>query len=75
MNPFISYMASRNGRLARIVAGLLLVTWGLFGLHGAAGTVVAVIGVVPLVAGLFDFCVFAPLFGQPLSGPKIRAGK
>jgi hypothetical protein len=30
---------------------------------------------VPLAAGLFDFCVFAPLFGAPLSGPKIRAGK
>jgi hypothetical protein len=27
------------------------------------------------VAGLFDFCVFAPLFGAPMSGPKIRAGK
>jgi len=29
----------------------------------------------PLLAGLFDFCVFAPLFGAPPSGPKIRAGK
>jgi hypothetical protein len=75
MNPFVSFMASRNGRLARIVAGLLLITWGLFGLHGVGGTVIAVIGAVPFVAGLFDFCVFAPLFGQPLSGPKIRAGK
>jgi hypothetical protein len=26
-----------------------------------------------LAAGLFDFCVFAPLFGNPLSGSKIRA--
>ena len=47
----------------------------LLGPHGAAGMVVAVIGVVPLVAGVFDFCVFAPLFGMPLSGPRIRAGK
>ena len=23
---------------------------------------------------LFDVCVFAPLFGDPLSGPRIRAG-
>jgi hypothetical protein len=35
----------------------------------------AVVGLVPLVAGLFDFCVFAPLFGAPMSGPKIRVGK
>jgi len=37
--------------------------------------IVAVIGAVPLLAGLFDFCVFAPLFGAPLSGPAIRAAK
>jgi len=41
-------------------------------LEGAAGIVVAVIGAVPLLAGVFDFCVFAPLFGGPLSGSKIR---
>jgi len=39
------------------------------------GIIVAVVGLVPLLAGLFDFCVFAPLFGAPMSGPKIRAGK
>ncbi len=75
MNPFIGFMASGGGRLARIVAGLVLIAWGLFGLHGTAGIVVTVIGLLPLAAGVFDFCAFAPLFGQPLSGPKIRAGK
>jgi len=45
------------------------------GLSGAAAVVVTVIGLIPLLAGLFDFCVFAPLFGAPLSGPKIRASK
>jgi hypothetical protein len=48
--------------------------WGLFGLGGTTGAVVAVVGAVPLAAGLFDFCLFAPLFGAPLSGAKIRAG-
>jgi hypothetical protein len=52
-----------------------LVVWGLWGLGSTAGIVVAIVGLVPLVAGLFDFCVFAPLFGAPFSGPKIRAGK
>jgi hypothetical protein len=45
----------------------------LFHLH--AGERVAVAGLVPLVAGLFDFCVFAPLFGAPMSSPEIREGK
>ena len=75
MNPFLSFIASGTGRLVRVAAGLVLIVWGLFGLSGATGMVVAVVGAVPFIAGLFDFCVFAPLFGAPLSGPKIRAGK
>ena len=75
MNPFIRFMVSTAGRITRIVAGIALVLWGLTGLSGAAGLSVAVIGLVPLLAGLFDFCVFAPLFGFPLSGPRIRAAK
>jgi hypothetical protein len=74
MNPFVSFMASSTGRIVRIVAGLALLLWGRFGLSGMTALVVALIGVVPLFAGTFDFCVFAPLFGAPLSGSKIRAG-
>ena len=75
MNPFVAWMASTAGRITRVVAGIVLVLWGLLGLTGTAGIIVAVVGLVPLLAGLFDFCVFAPLFGAPVSGPKIRAGK
>ncbi len=73
MNPFVSFMASTAGRIVRVVAGIALIAWGLMGLGGTAGIIVAIVGALPLVAGLFDFCVFAPLFGAPLSGPKIRA--
>ena len=62
MNPVISFLASGTGRIVRVVAGIILVAWGWFGLAGLTGTVVALIGLVPL-------------FGAPLSGPKIRAGK
>jgi hypothetical protein len=75
MNPFVSFLASSSGRLVRIAAGIALVVWGWYGLGGTTGLIVAVIGLIPLVAGVFDFCVFAPLFGAPLSGPKIRAGR
>lgn len=75
MNPFCTFMASTAGRITRIVAGLGLIAWGVWGLGGTAGIVVAVVGAVPLLAGLFDVCLFAPLFGCPMSGPKIRAGK
>jgi hypothetical protein len=68
-------MASPAGRITRIVAGIVLIALGLLVMHGTGGIIVAIVGLVPLVAGLFDFCVFAPLFGAPMSGPKIRAGK
>jgi hypothetical protein len=45
------------------------------GLGGTAGINVAVVGALPLLAGLLDFRVFAPLFGAPLSGPRIRVAK
>jgi len=75
MNPFVKFMASPAGRITRVVAGIALVAWGVLGIHGVGGYIVAIVGLVPLLAGLFDFCVFAPLFGAPMSGPKIRAGK
>jgi hypothetical protein len=75
MNPFIKFMVSKSGRIVRILAGIALIVWGLLGLSGTAGYIVAAIGLVPLLAGLLDFCVFAPLFGYALSGAKIRSGK
>jgi hypothetical protein len=74
MNPFVNFMASPAGRITRVVAGIVLVALGIF-MHSLGGTIVAIVGLVPLLAGLFDFCVFAPLFGAPMSGPKIRSGK
>ena len=75
MNPFVKFMASKTGRITRVVAGILLIVLGFFAVNNeVVGAILIVVGLVPLVAGLFDFCVFAPLFGAPMSGPKIRAG-
>ena len=72
MIAFLKFMSSSTGRLARIVAGVAIIGVGLW-LGGAGGVVVAVIGVVPLAAGAFDFCVFAPLAGKPFAGKGFRA--
>jgi hypothetical protein len=72
MNPFVKFMASAGGRIARIVAGVVLIAAGLLAIQGTAGIIVAVVGVLPLLAGVFDFCAFAPLCRAPLSRPKIR---
>lgn len=72
---FAKFMASPTGRLIRVIAGIALIAVGLWVLNASTlGIILAVIGVVPLVAGLFDFCVLAPLFGGPFSGPAARRG-
>ncbi len=74
MNPFIMFMASVTGRIIRIVAGITLIVWGQV-IGGNNSIIITLIGLLPLLSGLFDFCVFAPLVGFPLSGSKIRAKK
>lgn len=64
-------LASTPGRWLRIVTGLGLMAVGL-GVGGAAGIITATIGLVPLLAGVMDVCIFSALFGGPLSGRAIR---
>ncbi|MEO8104737.1 MAG: DUF2892 domain-containing protein [Candidatus Saccharibacteria bacterium] len=69
---FAEFMTSMLGRGIRIVAGMVLVFVGLIAMHGAAGIILAVVGLVPLLAGIFNFCVFAPLFGGPFNGRDVQ---
>lgn len=69
---FARFMSSLSGRLLRIVAGIVLILVGLLVVHGIGGTILAIVGLVPLVAGIFNFCVFAPLFGGPFLPKDIK---
>ncbi len=72
MNTFFRFMANATGRVIRIVAGLVLIALGLLWLKGTGGWVLAIVGLVPLLAGALDKCVFAPLFGLPFDGSQLR---
>ena len=72
---FAQFMSSGLGRGLRIVAGIILIAVGLAVVGGTGGIVLAVVGLVPLLAGAFDVCLFAPLFGAPLKGVDVRARK
>jgi len=65
--PFAKFMASPAGRGLRIVLGLALIFWG-FRQGTTAGFVVAALGLVPLAAGTFNWCLIAPLIGAPFRG-------
>ena len=69
----IKFLASSTGRWVRIAAGIVLIALGVLVVKDIGGIILAVVGLVPLIAGIVDICVFAPLFGASLSGPKIRS--
>lgn len=63
---FAQFMSSGTGRLLRVVAGIALIVIGL--IVGGGWVALSFIGLVPLLAGLANVCLLAPLFGQPLKG-------
>ena len=69
---FARFMSTNIGRLLRIVAGLALIGIGLWVVGGTWGIVLVIVGLVPLLAGLINVCVFAPLFGGPFQAKDIR---
>jgi hypothetical protein len=68
----IKFLASTTGRWIRIIAGIALIAVGLLVVKDTGGLILAVVGLVPLLAGVLDFCVFAPLFGASFWGKTIR---
>ena len=75
---FIKFMTSGTGRAARIVLGLVIMSVGLFVVQGMIGTVMAIVALVPISGGVFDFCLAGLAMGYPLNGAEARkklAGK
>ncbi len=68
--PFLTFMSSSAGRATRIMGGLALIAVGF--LVGGEWTALAVVGLVPLASGAFDFCVFASLARIPFTGKAFR---
>lgn len=75
---FIKFMTSGTGRAARVVLGLVIMSVGLFVVHGTLGAILAIVALVPISGGVFDFCLAGLAMGYPLSGAEARkklAGK
>ena len=69
---FARFMATGLGRGLRIVVGLGLIAYGLLAMHGTAGTVVAIVALVPLALGSLNLCVLGPLLGAPFRGADLK---
>ncbi|MEV5819728.1 YgaP-like transmembrane domain [Micromonospora haikouensis] len=68
--PVLQFFNSPAGRFARVVLGLVLIVVGAW--LGGWWWLLALLGLLPLAAGVFDFCTLAPLFGMPLSGRRFH---
>lgn len=71
---FVHFMRSIAGRLLRVVAGAIMMYLGLTRIEAPWSYVVAMVGVVPILAGLLNFCLLGPLFrvdlwGRPKNAP------
>jgi hypothetical protein len=65
---FTTFMSNTAGRAVRIIAGLALIVIGLASVGGTGGVILAVVGLVPLGAGVANVCLFGPLLGSDLHG-------
>jgi hypothetical protein len=72
MEAVFRFIAGPAGRVIRAVAGLALILVGLLLVKGSGGWIMAIVGLAPLLAGILDFCIFAPLFSLPFMGPRLR---
>lgn len=72
MKGFIKFMTSTSGKATRIVIGLLLIAWGMYFATNTPNWILIIIGIIPLSAGTFNFCIVAPFFGYSLNGSEAR---
>jgi hypothetical protein len=66
----VPFMRSFAGRVLRFLLGVVLIWWGFY---ADGGWLLGVIGFVPILAAVFNFCIFAPLFGYTLMGVRRQA--
>lgn len=57
MSGLIGFMNGFWGRVLRGILGLALIAYGLLGLGGTAGVILALIGLIPLALGAWGHCL------------------
>lgn len=69
--PIAKFMSSPIGRAVRAILGLALIVAGI-SMGGPVGWIIAVVGVVPIVAGVGNFCLIGPILGAPFKGSDVH---
>jgi len=69
---FARFVNSPAGRIARVIVGIALVGWGYTLRGSCSGMALMVVGLIPLAAGILDWCLISALLGGPISGARVR---
>lgn len=72
MIGLFKFLGGSSGRVVQGIAGSLLILLALSWMDTTQGAIVGVIGLTLLACGVFDVCVFGPLFGYPFTGHSLR---
>lgn len=64
------WLISTQGRIARIVAGSLLIILGLGIIGGFLGVLLLIIGAVPIASAAYGTFLLGPVFGRDIRGRK-----
>ena len=64
------WLLSTQGRIARIVAGSLLIIIGLGIIGGFLGVLLMLIGAVPIASAAYGTLLVGPLFGRDIRGRR-----
>ncbi len=69
-SSFSRFVASNNGRAARVGLGLALIGTGTLLIDWPAGLALATFGLIPLATGAFNLCPVAPIWGGHFWGAR-----
>ena len=66
------FLASPLGRFLRFSAGVMMIVYGYY-TATLVGVILAVIGLEPLFASIFDFSLVGVFTGKPIRGVEVRS--
>ncbi|HYD22634.1 MAG TPA: DUF2892 domain-containing protein [Flavipsychrobacter sp.] len=72
MKSYFRFMASNAGRWLRAILGFAIIAFG-YNYYDEWGLWLIGTGTVVLIAAVFDWNPFGPLFGYPVTGRGMRA--
>lgn len=71
MENLVYLLASPRGRFLRILIGLLTVWIGTYVVPDPLVHWVQAIGAIPILTGVFNVCLFAPMIQEPVRGSQL----